>query len=78
MVAHGFPAAESFIHDKYTLPRQYAMLRNQALAFYADVQAARRGDKLAKEAVEYCQETWLAMNRNREAKLQEMKESGNA
>lgn len=38
-------------------------LRTAAILFYFDVEDARRGDKAAKERVEYVREQWLRLTR---------------
>lgn len=62
LIKLGMPADQCFTAYKTTMPQQYLMLRNLALGVYADYVAAQRGDKLAKEAIEYCREMWHEMS----------------
>jgi hypothetical protein len=57
LIEHGQPA-----HSAREVKRN-PQLRLAALRFWVDVGDARKGDKAAKERVDYCRESWSAMRR---------------
>lgn len=65
MVSLGFPASDTFVQFKYTMPGQYRWLRGLALKVYMDTVYAARGDKEARERVDYMREMWQEMTRRK-------------
>jgi hypothetical protein len=56
LVTMGFPRDECYTAYRYTIPHQYRWLRGLALSMYQDSVLEARGDKDAKERLDYVRE----------------------